>query len=65
MCDLIPEDEEFVSLPDALLYQVEQQHHFCRVLQDAGLVVTHNVLCLKGERLLGFTGLLYITFTPS
>lgn len=47
MCDLIPEDEEFVSLPDALLYQVEQQHHFCRVLQDARLVVTHDVLCLK------------------
>lgn len=26
--DLLPEDEHFVSLPDALLYQVEQQHHF-------------------------------------
>lgn len=44
--DLIPKDEEFVSLPDALLYQVEQQHHFCRVIQDSGLVVTHYVLCL-------------------
>lgn len=44
--DLIPEDEEFVSLPDALLYQVEQQHHFCRVLQDSRFVVAHYVLCL-------------------
>lgn len=46
LSDLIPEDEKFVSLPDALLYQVEQQHHFCRVLQEAGLVVTHDVFCL-------------------
>jgi len=29
LSDPIPEDEDFVSLPDALLYQMEQQHHFC------------------------------------
>lgn len=40
---LLPEDEEFVSLPDALLYQVEQQHHLSRVFQEAGLVVIHDV----------------------
>lgn len=42
----VPENEDFISVPDALLYQMEQQHHFGRVLQHAGLVVIHDILCL-------------------
>lgn len=49
LSDLVPEDEEFVSLPHALFYQMKQQHHFGRVLQDAGLVVRHDVLCLVAQ----------------
>lgn len=44
-----PKHEQFVSGSDALLNQVEQQHHFGRVLQDSGLVVTHDVLRLAVE----------------
>lgn len=50
LSDLVPEDEDFVPVPDALLYQVEQQHHFGRVLQDAWLVVAHDVLRLAAEK---------------
>lgn len=63
LSDLLPEDEEFVPVPDALLYQVEQQHHFGRVLQDARLVVAHDVLRLAAEKEERGTAVKFITFT--
>ena len=54
LSDLVPEDEDFVSLPDALFYQMKEQNHFCRVLQDAGVVVRHDFLCLVAEKTLTF-----------
>lgn len=46
----LPENKKFISLFDALLNQVEQENHFCRVLQNAGLVITHYVLGLWKRR---------------
>lgn len=47
---LLPEDEDLVTLPDTLLYEVEQQHHLGGVLQHAGLVITHDILRLPVKR---------------
>lgn len=46
----LPEDKNFVSSADALFDQMEEQDHFSRILQDAGLISAHDLLRLDVKR---------------